>query len=226
MARARASLSLASWLVVEIRRLLLALVVHLGAEHVETRAGAGLVRVGGLVEGELGAGQLGIHGLDPGFIGDAEQIRVADGEDDQVASVLRGELGRLEVVLGGHVGLKGVQVDQVLRQVGAEILYLKGSDDRIDSGELKSVGGEVDLLHGDRRAAGHGGQQRLQALEALAAGLALARALEDQAQGCSAGRAGSRRRCSAEGRRLSPCRAPGFRGSWGRCHSATCWSSG
>ena len=70
--------------------LLFALVVDLGAKDVETGAGAGLVRVGGLIEGQFGAGQLSLYGFDPGLVGDAEQIGVAHGEHDQVAGVLGG----------------------------------------------------------------------------------------------------------------------------------------
>ncbi len=85
--------------------LLLVLVVDLGAEDVEAGAGAGVVGGGGLIERDLGGGEFGVDGFDAGLIGDAEEIGVADGEDDEVAGIIGGELGAGEVVLGGDVVL-------------------------------------------------------------------------------------------------------------------------
>ena len=162
--------------------MLLALVIDLGAEDVEAGAGAGFVVVGGLVEGELGVIELGVDGCDAGLVGDTEEVGVADGEDDEVAGILGGELGGLKVVLGGHVLLEGGEVDEVLGEVGAEVFYLKGSDDGFDARKTKAVGGKVDLLDGVGGTAGYGGQERLQAFKPLAAGLTLAGALEDEAE--------------------------------------------
>ncbi len=75
--------------------LLLVLVVDLGAEDVEAGAGAGVVGGGGLVERDLGGGELGVDGFDAGCVGDAEQVGVAYGEDDEVAGVFGGEFGAL-----------------------------------------------------------------------------------------------------------------------------------
>ena len=48
--------------------LLLALVIDLGAQDVEARAGSGVMRGDGLVEGELGGFQSGVDGLDAGAV--------------------------------------------------------------------------------------------------------------------------------------------------------------
>jgi hypothetical protein len=124
----------------------------------------------GLVKGELGVVEFRLHCFDAGLVGYTEQVGVTDGEDDEIAGILGGELGTLEVVLGGHVLLKGSEIEDILAGVSTHIHYLKGSDDRIDSGDLKAVGGEVDLLHGDGGSAGDGGEQGLQAFEAGAVG--------------------------------------------------------
>ena len=97
------------------------MVVDLGAEHVEAWAGSGLVRVLGLVEGELGAVHFGLNCLDTRLVGYAEEVGVSDREDDQVAGVLGGEFGGLKVVLGGHIALEGVEVDEVLGPESAKL---------------------------------------------------------------------------------------------------------
>ena len=75
--------------------LLLVLVVHLGAEHVEAGAGAGVVGGYCLIERDLRGCEFGIDGFDAGCVCDAEQIGIADGEDDEVARIFGGELGAL-----------------------------------------------------------------------------------------------------------------------------------
>ncbi len=130
--------------------LLLVLVVDLGAEDVEAGADAGIVRGDGLIERDLGGGEFGVDGLDARGVGDAEQVGVADGEDDHVAGVFGGELCGLKVVLGGEVVLERLDVDEVLREVGAEVDDLKGADDGVETGKFEAEGGEVDLLDLDR----------------------------------------------------------------------------
>ena len=58
----------------------------------------------------FGGRELGVDGLDARRVGDAEQVGVADGEDDHVAGVLGGELGACEVVLGGEVVLRATEM--------------------------------------------------------------------------------------------------------------------
>ena len=90
MTRASASLSLASCVGGGDEALLLVLVVDLGAEDVEARIGSGVVPGVGLVEGDLGGGEFCVDGVDAGLVRDAEEVGVADGEDDEV----RGRLPR------------------------------------------------------------------------------------------------------------------------------------
>ena len=104
------------------------------------------MRGDGLIERDLGGGQFGVDGFDARRVRDAEQVGVADGEDDEVAGVFGGELGALEVVLGGDVVLQRRDVDEVLGEVGAEVDDLEGADDGVEAGKREAEGGEVDLL--------------------------------------------------------------------------------
>ncbi len=79
-------------------------------------------------------------------VGDAEQVGVADGENDEVAGVFGGELRALEVVLRGDVVLERGDVDEILSEVGAEVDDLEGADDGTEAGKLETEGGEVELL--------------------------------------------------------------------------------
>jgi len=121
-------------------------------------------------------------GLDAGGIRDAEQIGVADREDDEVARVLCGEAGALEVMLRGDVILQRGDVDQVLGEVGAKVDDLEWSDDRRETGKLQSVGGKIDLLDLNAGRAGDGRQKRLQLLKTLAVRVLLRGGLQDQAK--------------------------------------------
>ena len=162
--------------------MLLVLVVDLSAEYVEARAGACVVGGGGLIKGDFGGSEFRLYGIDAGGIGYGEQVGVADGEDDEVAGVLRGETGAGEVVLGREVVLEGGDVDKVLGEVGAEVDDLKGSDDWLDAGEFEAEGGEVDLLDLDAGVGGGGGKQGLKLFEALTVGVLLGGGLEEEAK--------------------------------------------
>ena len=151
--------------------LLLVLVVDLGAEDVEAGAGAGVVGGDGLVERDLRGGQFGVDGFDARCVGDAEEIGVAYGEDDEVAGVFGGEFGAFEVVLRGDVVLQRGDVDEILGEVGAEVDDLEGADDGIEAGEREAEGGEVDLLDLDAGGGGYGGEKGLQLFETLAVGV-------------------------------------------------------
>ena len=111
--------------------MLLVLLVDLSAEHVEAGAGAGVVVCYGLIKGDLRCRQLRVHGLDARGVGDAEQVSIAYGEDNQIACIFCGEFGALEVVFRSDVILQCGDVDQVLSEVGTEVDDLKGSDDGI-----------------------------------------------------------------------------------------------
>ena len=103
----------------------------------------------GLIERDLRGRQFGVDGFDASGICDAEQVGVADGEDDEVAGIFCGEFGALEVMLRGDVVLQRRDIDQVLGEVGAEVDDLKGSDDGVEAGKREAEGGEVDLLDFD-----------------------------------------------------------------------------
>ena len=87
-----------------------------------------------------------------------------------------------EVVLGGDVVFQRGDVDQALREVGAEVEDLERTDDGIEPGKLKSEGGEVELLDLDAGVGGDGGKQGLELLEPLAVGVLLRGGLQDQAE--------------------------------------------
>ena len=73
-----------------------------------------------------------------------------------------------EVVLGSDVALKRGDVDEVLGQVSAEVDDLEGADDGVQAGELQAVRRQVDLLDGNGRSGGHGGEKLLQLFQTLA----------------------------------------------------------
>ncbi len=85
-------------------------------------------------------------------------------------------------MLGGDVVLERGDVDEVLGEVGAEVDDLEGADDGIEAGEVESEGGEVDLLDFDAGGGVDGGEQGLKLFEALAVGVLLGGALEDEAE--------------------------------------------
>jgi hypothetical protein len=162
------------------KRLLLVLVVHLRAQNVEPRTDAGVMRGRGLVQRELAGGQLGVHRGDARGVGQAEQVGVAHGEYHHLSRVFGGELRRGKVVPGGDVALQRRDVDEALREVGAEVFHLKRTDDGIKAGELEAEGGQVDLLHLDGCVARHGGKQRLELLHLLAVRALLRGGLQDE----------------------------------------------
>ena len=86
--------------------LLLVLVIHLRAQHIQPRADAGVVRGRGLVQRDLAGGKLGVDRGDARRVGNAQQIRVAHSQHHQVARVLCGQLGGGEVVFRGDVVLQ------------------------------------------------------------------------------------------------------------------------
>ena len=163
-------------------RLLLVLVVDLGAQNVETGAGSGVVRRGGLVKRDLGGSELGGDSLDAGLVSDTEQVGVADGEGDKVTGVFRIELRALKVVLGGQVVLERGNVYKVLGKISPEIGHLERANDGLEAGKLESEGGKVDLLHLVAGLGGNRGQERLELLEALAIGVLLRGGLQDEAE--------------------------------------------
>lgn len=161
---------------------MLVLVVDLGAENVEPRAGAGIVIGRGLVEGDLGGEELCVDGFDARGIGDAEQVSVADGENDEVAGVFGGELCAFEVVFRGEIVFQRGDVDEVLGEVGAEVDDLEGPDDGVETGNSEAEGCEVDLLNFKTGGGVDRGEKRLQLFKTLAVGVFDTGGLQDEAE--------------------------------------------
>ena len=162
--------------------LLLVLIIDLSAEDVEPRTGSRVVLRNGLIERDLRGGELGIDGFDAGGICDAKEVGVAYGEDDEIAGVFGGILRAFEVVPGGEVVLQCGDVYQILREIGAEVDDLKGTDDGVEAGNVESECSKVDLLDLDAAGCVDGGQKGLQLFETLSVGVFHGGVLQDQTE--------------------------------------------
>ena len=131
------------------QRLLLVLVIHLRAQHVQPRTGAGLMRRHSLVVAQLRGLQLRLHGVDARLVRDAEQVGVAHRQHHHVARILRGEPGGGKAVFRRKVSLQRPDVHQVLRQVGSKVDHLEGTHNRVDPRKLDAERCKVQLLHLD-----------------------------------------------------------------------------
>jgi hypothetical protein len=85
-------------------------------------------------------------------------------------------------VFRGEITLQRRNIDEVLGQVGAEVLHLEWADDGVDAGEFEAVGGQVDLLHLNGCVASDGGQQSLELFELLAVRAPRGGGLQDESE--------------------------------------------
>ena len=125
---------------------------------------------------------MGVDGFDARCICDAEEISVANGEDDEVPSVFCGELSAFEVMPGGDIVFERGDVYQILSEIGPEIDDLEWADDWIQARKLETEGREVNLLNLDACGCADGGKKRLQLFKTLAVCVLFGRTLQNDSE--------------------------------------------